>query len=92
MWTVTFQAVFSLHPCCELLTSLQATRSLQNVASFFAGGGVREAGGRAYWVWGNGEGWAFAWNIYMTRPTVLTEAERIHYTKLYAAAALGTRH
>jgi len=24
-----------------------------------AGGGVGEAGGRAYWVWRSGEGWVF---------------------------------
>jgi len=32
---------------------------LQYFASFLAGGGLSEAGGRLYWVWWSGEGWVF---------------------------------
>jgi hypothetical protein len=32
---------------------------LQYFASFLAGGGLSEAGGRFYWVWWSGEGWVF---------------------------------
>jgi len=90
MTTVTFQAVFRF-----ILVSYSLRYKLpthySTLLRFLAGVGVREAGGRAYWVWGSGEGWTFAWNICVTRPTVLTEAARIHYTKHNAVAALVTR-
>ena len=50
---------------------------VQLSAWILVGGGFSRAGGRAYWVSRSGEGWElFAWNVSVTRSTVITVAER----------------